>query len=336
MEDFSFPRKGNTLPKQDMNTKQEVPTPTTTSSLPLYSSTSAVSNPSQQLDSFSDVSIDWAAIQETFQSFNHGPFDAHYHQWHEPVGEMQPLDTIWTVGQDATYTSCDYTTSPEAHNAVSSAVSQALLRTVPQLTQDIKLQHRLNSDAQFLISPRKIVKFISLYFKLWHPNGPIMHQPTFDPETVQLPLLMSVIFMGSMYAVDERELKVAKNLLDLAELYVFSSDIFTPEAEMRRALDGTQTPADLESDWAVFQHFQGGYLMSVVQHWAGNRLARKRASENRFGEVVKVSKVRNAELRPPLTCFRSLVGLALTRSATSQLIEFIKISGFARRLASEQ
>ncbi|GAB7343181.1 hypothetical protein MBLNU457_1250t1 [Dothideomycetes sp. NU457] len=291
MEDFSFPRKGNTLPKQDTTTKQEVPTSATASSLPVYSSTPAASNPSQQLDNFPDVSMnDWAAIQETFQSFNHGPFDAHYHQWHEPVGEMQPLETIWTVGQDATHTSCDYSTSPEAHNAVSSAVSQALLMTVPKLTQDIKLQHKLNSDIQFLIGPRKIVKFISLYFKLWHPNGPIQHEPTFEPDTVQLPLLISVIFMGAMYAVDERELKVAKNLLDLAELYVFSSEIFAPEAEMRRSLDGTQTPADLESDWAIFQHFQGGYLMSVIQHWAGNRLARKRASENRFSEVVKAAR----------------------------------------------
>jgi len=302
MEDFSFPRKGNTLPKQDMTTKREDPTPAATSSLPVYSSTPAASNPSQQLDNFSNVSMnDWAAIQETFQSFSHGPFDAHYHQWHEPIGEMQPLDTIWTVGQDATHESCDYSTSPEAHNAVSSAVSQALLMTVPKLTQDIKLQHRLNSDIQFLIGPRKIAKFISLYFKLWHPNGPIQHEPTFEPDTVQLPLLISVIFMGAMYAVDERELKVAKNLLDLAELYVFSSEIFAPEAEMRRSLDGTQTPADLESNWAIFQHFQGGYLMSVIQHWAGNRLARKRASENRFGEVIKVKEVVLFGSRPSLT-----------------------------------
>jgi len=292
MEDFSFPRKGNTLPKQDVTTKHEGPTPTTTPSLPAFNSTPAPINPPQQIDHYSAGSMnEWASIQETFQSFNHGPFDAHYHQWHEPIGDMQPLDTIWTVGQDATAISCDYSTSPEVHNAVSSSVSQALLMMVPKLTQDIKMQHKLNSDIQFLIGPRKITKFISSFFKLWYPNCPIMHQPTFEPEAAQLPLLMSVIFMGAMYAVDERELKVSKHLLDLAELYVFSCEIFAPEAEMRRSLDGTQTPADLDSNWAIFQHFQGGYLMSVVQHWAGNRLARKRASENRFGEVVKVSKV---------------------------------------------
>ena len=292
MEDFSFPRKVDTLPKFDTTTKREISTPIPTTSMPAYSSTATPVNPPQQAGSAPAATMnEWASIQETFQSFNHGPFDAHYHQWHEPIGEMQPLDTIWTVGQDATDISCDYSTSPEAHNSVSSAVSQALLMMVPKLTQDSKRQHKLNFDIQFLISPRKITKFISSFFKQWYPNSPILHQPTFDPEAVQLPLLISVIFMGAMYAVDERELKVVKHLLDLAELYVFSCDIFAPEAEMRRSLDGTQTPSDLESDWAIFQHFQSGYQMTVVQHWAGNRLARKRASENRFGEIVKVSNI---------------------------------------------
>ena len=114
--------------------------------------------------------------------------------------------------------------------------------------------------------------------------------PSFDPDTAALPLLTSVVFMGAMYTKDERELYAAKRLLDFAELYVFSSDIFSSEYELAATICGGRNNENEAHDWIQFQNFQAGFLMVVVQYWAGGSVSSSRAMENRFSEVIKVAR----------------------------------------------
>lgn len=113
---------------------------------------------------------------------------------------------------------------------------------------------------------------------------------SFDPETVPLPLLAAVVFMGAMYSSDQREVYIAKRVLDLAELFIFANDVFSAETEIRAMLSGGRCYDEENSDWEWFQNFQAGFIITIVQYWAGNRLSRNRAMENRFGEVVKVAR----------------------------------------------
>ena len=53
-------------------------------------------------------------------------------------------------------------------------------------------------------------------------------------------------------------------------------------------MTGTDTPLDSYARWANFQHFQGAYLLVVIQYWAGNAKAKSRAMECRFSDIVKV------------------------------------------------
>lgn len=289
MEDFRFPNKGNVAPPRSVPTKDKgQPSPAQLGTR-IYGQRMHESYHVDELGDYQSRPFNGlAALQETAQGFNQGPFHTYYHQWQDEAGSLQPQDSLWAIPTDPSHLVCPYPTAPEEHDAVSSALCEALLATIPRLTQDMKTQHALTTDIQFILTPRRISSFITSYFKMWHPNGPFIHEPTFDPEAAQLPLLMSLVFMGAMYSVDDRELKAAKNLLDLVELYAFSSDVFAPEVEMKRSMDGTATPTNLANDWITFQHFQGGYLISVVQHWAGSRLSRSRAMECRYSEIIKV------------------------------------------------
>ena len=116
----------------------------------------------------------------------------------------------------------------------------------------------------------------------------MIHIPTFDLDAIALPLLAAVTFFGAIYSPDQREAYVAKRLLDFAELFIFSSHIFSPETEVASVFSGIRSVEDEATDWIKFQNFQAGFLITVVQYWAGGRSSKNRAMENRFSEVVKV------------------------------------------------
>lgn len=158
-------------------------------------------------------------------------------------------------------------------------------RTV--LTDD-KAREELFTDLTFLLTTARIRKFIALYLKYWHPSCAIVHAPTLDLEAISVPLLASIVFMGAMYTTDLKEAYVAKRMLDFVELYIFSNDIFSPDREIRAIFSGKSCHEDEVDDWIKFQNFQAGLLITVVQYWAGSRVSRDRAIENRFSEVVKV------------------------------------------------
>lgn len=170
------------------------------------------------------------------------------------------------------------------------ALIQSILARAWTVPLDAKAQEEISTNLNFLLTTARIRKFIALYFRYWQPSCAMIHIPSFDPETVAMPLLASVVFMGAMYSSDQREAYVAKRMLDFAELYIFSSHVFSSESEVATTFSGNRSTDDESSDWAKFQNFQAGFIITVVQYWAGSRASRNRAMENRFSEVVKVAR----------------------------------------------
>jgi hypothetical protein len=169
------------------------------------------------------------------------------------------------------------------------ALIQSILAQGWTVLKDAKSQQDLSTNLTFLLTTPRIRKFIALYFKYWHPSCAMVHAPTFDSETVSVPLLASMVSMGAMYSSDQKEVFVAKRMLDFVELFIFSTDVFSPESGIEAIFSGDGRYEDEVDDWVKFQNFQAGLLITVVQYWAGNRVSRDRAMEARFSEVVKVS-----------------------------------------------
>lgn len=288
MEDFSFPNSAN--PTHQTKTKSDEQLTPSPSSIPSYNGDPNTGY-SMDLSEFGmnrmpDVSVYSAAMQSFFQ----GPFDAYRNQWQgQPMGhDTQDLMWVWPNGVGMN--SCEYQIQPEPPSPLSMALIDALLTVMPKLDLDLKAQHEVSTDVHFIFTPRRIQHFTDLHFKLWFPNGPIMHEPSFVPENVQLPSLAAVIMMGAMYSVDERELRAAKRLLDLVEVLCFSTEVYSAEGDIKRTLEGREILVDRETDWITFQDFQAGYFMCVIQHWAGNALGKSRAMECRYSEVIKVAR----------------------------------------------
>lgn len=169
------------------------------------------------------------------------------------------------------------------------ALVQSILARAWTVPLDSKGQEEISANLNFLLTTARIRKFAALYFKFWQPSCPMIHLPSFDPETVSSPLLAAVVFMGAMYSTDQREVFVAKRVLDFAEMFIYSSQVYSAESEIASIFLGNRNTVDEGDDWVKFQNFLAGFIMVAAQYWAGNQTARARAMENRFGEVVKVS-----------------------------------------------
>lgn len=228
-------------------------------------------------------------FQDTFLDFFNGPFGDGSKPMDDPYAGQMAYPSALPTATDPNLAVSPEHPIFEPERPFAMALIQSILARAWTMPLDAKAQEEISTNLNFLLTTARIRRFATLYFKYWHPSCPLIHSPSFDPETVSLPLLASVVFMGAMYSSDQREVYIAKRVLDFAELFVFSSHVFSPETEVAAIFSGTPPSDDEASDWIKFQNFQAGFLITVVQYWAGSRSSRNRAMENRFSEIVKVS-----------------------------------------------
>lgn len=228
-------------------------------------------------------------FEDTFKSLLQGPFGSLPELTEDPYPDGAAYHAIIPPGLDPNLTLPGEQAVYEPEKPFATALIQSILTRAWTVPLNTKAQDELSTNLNFLLTTARIQKFVTLYFKYWHTNSPMIHPPSFDVETVPLPLLASVVFMGAIYSNDERETCIAKRLLDFAELFVFSSDVFSYESEIAASFgDAIRSYNEDINSWTQFQNFQAGFIMIIVQYWAGSRVSRNRVMESRFGDLIKV------------------------------------------------
>jgi hypothetical protein len=220
-----------------------------------------------------------------------------------------------------------------------SALNMAIYNKLWCLALDEKARQELTACLNFLLTGEKIRKFISLYFRNWHLNCPIVHKPSFDPAKVPVSLVISLVFIGAMYSKDQTERFAAKKLVDVAELVVFDSEIFSFEMEVARTIQGE--PADAatahsegDREWEVFQELQAGYLMVIAQYWGGSRGSKRRAMQSRLGDVINVARSMQLHRARHLPSDRISEVLWLQKETKIRTISVIALLDCAMRMYS--
>ena len=217
-------------------------------------------------------------FQDNFVGLFNGPFGDAQKALDGPYNTEIGYQAVMPPGQEPNVT-------PERPFAL--ALIQAILAKSWTVPLHPRAQEEVSTSLHFLLTTVRIRRFVTLFAKFWQPNCPVIHVPSFNPETATLQLLTSVVFMGCMYSDDPKESNAAKKVLDFAELFVFSSDVYSAEAEIGANLSSDR-PVDEIDDFIQLQNVQAGFTMMVTQYWAGSRVSRNRAMESRFCDVVKV------------------------------------------------
>lgn len=224
--------------------------------------------------------MDWSLFDdENLLRFLNGPFD-------DTDDLLASMMADPNLGSNLSMVGPLVPTEWEPPTVQSATIIQALLEKSTYLNLSPEKQSEISYQLNFLFAPSRITKFISLYFECWHPHCPFLHRPLFDSEVTPLPLLIAVIFLGATYSKINKEAGIAKKLLDLAEICIYSMNDLADDFDIRQSLGGLYDP--VHSSPHALQHLQAAYLSVTTQFWAGNMSARKRALEIRFGAVIKV------------------------------------------------
>lgn len=167
------------------------------------------------------------------------------------------------------------------------ALVEAIMHHMPI---DSSIRGAIFQNLQFLSTTSRISRFIQSHFTIWHPNARVIHRHSFEPEKVSKRLLAALVLMGALYTQDQLELYAAKALADYIEIFCFSSQAFTALNEINHVFSGVHDYCVLDPEEA-FQDLQACLMVVIAQHWAGNKEARRRAMESRFGEIIGVTKI---------------------------------------------
>ncbi|KAF8859703.1 hypothetical protein BDZ45DRAFT_349337 [Acephala macrosclerotiorum] len=136
---------------------------------------------------------------------------------------------------------------------------------------------------EMLLTVENLTEFTRLYFENWHPNCPILHQPTFNFETVSLPLLLSVFLIGATYSSPRDTASMARQCYDIAEEYAFGNRNFT-------RIFQTEHPLPDETDSAI-EALQATFLVVVMQNWGSCTISRRRMRTQRYSEIVSAARL---------------------------------------------
>ncbi|KAL1310479.1 hypothetical protein AAFC00_000769 [Neodothiora populina] len=142
------------------------------------------------------------------------------------------------------------------------------------------------STLEFLLTPERVTRFTALFFSTWQPNFRTIYAPGFDINTSATTLVVAIVLMGAMFSDDAVEMVSVRRILDIAEVFIFSTSMYTPYQSIRNAYQGI-APSKEDYSWERNgPDLQAAFLMFIIQYWGGNGIARKRALEMRFPQLV--------------------------------------------------
>ncbi|KAB8301982.1 hypothetical protein EYC80_005436 [Monilinia laxa] len=160
------------------------------------------------------------------------------------------------------------------------------LKCAASLQAGVNLPSKEVMEAIEFITGDVIAAYVKLYFKHWHYHAPIVHEPSFNPCTAALPLVLLITSLGAMFSEQAAKVKL---LLDAIETYIYSINGFNDEYDLlgRRYADRVDNSSQ---EWLQYQleEFQGAYLIIVLQYWSGNEIAKKRARQQRFARLLSI------------------------------------------------
>ncbi|CAD6442342.1 5adcff4b-b7b5-4f5f-af1b-8c894e5f0d47 [Sclerotinia trifoliorum] len=131
-----------------------------------------------------------------------------------------------------------------------------------------------------LLTVPNLVDFTRLYFEHWHPNSPVIHQPTYNLETVSLPLLFAVFLIGAAYSSPRDTASLATQCGTLCEEFVFEDD---EVKSILRTEQGFEGPTSLQA-------VQAALLVAVLQTWQNGPEARTRMRKKRYSDIVTMTR----------------------------------------------
>ena len=133
--------------------------------------------------------------------------------------------------------------------------------------------HLQTNLARAVFTGHNILQYVTAFFTYFHPHTPFIHRPSFNIETVSMPLLLAISLLGSVFAAPQDDALSARYFFDLGEEYVFG------------LMHQTSTADSYTNDGRI-QILQAAVLMHGLQIDSNNDCVRLRIRTHRFPAIV--------------------------------------------------
>lgn len=140
---------------------------------------------------------------------------------------------------------------------------------------------QLEQEYFALFGPSSLKKYTEEYWNTWYIHWPVIHKATFRISVASAALVASMVLLGASYSSDVTTRERARYWADSVETIVFADEYFG-SATVFSALNAACLERRLRA-------LQAGHAMCIYQTFEGNLVARRRARQCRFNEVVAVS-----------------------------------------------
>ncbi|KNG84089.1 hypothetical protein ANOM_007219 [Aspergillus nomiae NRRL 13137] len=172
--------------------------------------------------------------------------------------------------------------SQEIIHDLQTLITQKAYRSIIKLDWSPSVQESCST----LFAPNNIRRFLGYFWSLWYPNCPIVHRPSFKPQTAPLTLLCVMVVIGACLSPHDGDRSLARMWLDTVEELVFSNEVF----QEKSALETTPPVLEGQTEWKKrrVECLQMTYLVCSLQKREGSTEAQTRSRRYRHAMMVTV------------------------------------------------
>ena len=159
--------------------------------------------------------------------------------------------------------------------AINGLVDELTAIRICTVTDGLWLNSSLEEeDCMSLLLISNVPKLFALYIQHWHVHSPILHHTVLQVPDLEPELLLAILLVGAHFSADQEEVKRARLLTPLAEIYVFRDKAFTLNNPRR--------------DRRSLQLVQAGLLICQLQLRSNDQVLRKRVRCELFERLITV------------------------------------------------
>ena len=141
----------------------------------------------------------------------------------------------------------------------------------------------LMTACRLLFSSQCLRRYLSLYWTCWHPNWPVIHQPSFSITAAPPTLVAAMAVIGACLSTVEEDRTLAKVVFDSLEDAVFCHEIFSDYQHVE--LEENLATPDLREQLDILI---AAYCICLYQTWEGGKTAKRRVRRQRFNQMICV------------------------------------------------
>lgn len=204
-----------------------------------------------------------------------------------PGGQAKPSHLAGRPGQSKrTYNASNEILQKRATELISLVESSEYFEPIPPERASLRHQGVIDS----LFTTDNVASFVDLFFQFGYRHAPIVHQPTFDIETVELPLLLSVFLIGSVWSYPRDTYFWALDLFSLAERFIFDRDFF-------RSYQNYDVINASNLSTGALSLLQAATLLVCIGFGLSDTDIRRRFRVHRFAEVLAAARSLNLYMK---------------------------------------